>query len=119
MNKSLHLFVSKYFGEGVSTSTDVKLGIKTLSLFCFISWRVCLYPNLCQPRPLHLNPLSANIQLYKNIDILGSKWDGNAESNSTWIRACFGIRGVSKHTGSNPVYGLSVGWASTLGATVS
>ncbi|MPC07667.1 hypothetical protein E2C01_000231 [Portunus trituberculatus] len=25
-----------------------------------------------------------------------------------WIRACFGIRGVSERTGSNPVYGLSV-----------
>ncbi|MPC24018.1 hypothetical protein E2C01_017088 [Portunus trituberculatus] len=23
-----------------------------------------------------------------------------------WIRACFGIRGVSKRTGSNPVYAL-------------
>ncbi|MPC30514.1 hypothetical protein E2C01_023781 [Portunus trituberculatus] len=36
-----------------------------------------------------------------------------------WNHACFGIRGVSKRTGSNPVHGQSVGWASLLGATVS
>ncbi|MPC75015.1 hypothetical protein E2C01_069398 [Portunus trituberculatus] len=36
-----------------------------------------------------------------------------------WNHACFGVRGVSKRTDSNPVYGLSVGWASSLGATVS
>ncbi|MPC43169.1 hypothetical protein E2C01_036806 [Portunus trituberculatus] len=28
-----------------------------------------------------------------------------------WNHACFGVRGVSKRTGSNPVHGLSVGWA--------
>ncbi|MPC82100.1 hypothetical protein E2C01_076745 [Portunus trituberculatus] len=36
-----------------------------------------------------------------------------------WNHACFGIRGISKHTGSNPVHGLSAGWASSLRATVS
>ncbi|MPC62978.1 hypothetical protein E2C01_057070 [Portunus trituberculatus] len=36
-----------------------------------------------------------------------------------WNHACFGVRGVSKRTGSNPAHGLSVGWASSLGATVS
>ncbi|MPC79564.1 hypothetical protein E2C01_074096 [Portunus trituberculatus] len=36
-----------------------------------------------------------------------------------WTHACFGILEVSKCTGSNPVHGLSVGWASSLGATVS
>ncbi|MPC51891.1 hypothetical protein E2C01_045747 [Portunus trituberculatus] len=36
-----------------------------------------------------------------------------------WNHACFGIRGVSKRTGSNPVHGPSVSWASSLGATVS
>ncbi|MPC40970.1 hypothetical protein E2C01_034549 [Portunus trituberculatus] len=36
-----------------------------------------------------------------------------------WNHACFGVRGVSKRTGSNPVHGPSVGWASSLGATVS
>ncbi|MPC55131.1 hypothetical protein E2C01_049062 [Portunus trituberculatus] len=33
--------------------------------------------------------------------------------------ACFGVRGVSKRTGSNPVHGPSVARASSLGATVS
>ncbi|MPC90193.1 Two pore potassium channel protein sup-9 [Portunus trituberculatus] len=32
---------------------------------------------------------------------------------------CFGVRGVSKRTGSNPVHSPSVGWASSLGVTVS
>ncbi|MPC11592.1 hypothetical protein E2C01_004262 [Portunus trituberculatus] len=36
-----------------------------------------------------------------------------------WNHACFGIRGVFKRTGSNPVHGPSVGWTSSLGATVS
>ncbi|MPC81050.1 hypothetical protein E2C01_075650 [Portunus trituberculatus] len=36
-----------------------------------------------------------------------------------WNHACFGVRGVSKRTGSDPVHGQSVGWASSLGATVS
>ncbi|MPC37487.1 hypothetical protein E2C01_030967 [Portunus trituberculatus] len=36
-----------------------------------------------------------------------------------WNHACFGVQGVSKRTGSNPVQGPSVGWASSLGATVS
>ncbi|MPC27329.1 hypothetical protein E2C01_020501 [Portunus trituberculatus] len=36
-----------------------------------------------------------------------------------WNHACFGVRGVSKHTGSNPVHGPSVGWVFSLGATVS
>ncbi|MPC78286.1 hypothetical protein E2C01_072770 [Portunus trituberculatus] len=36
-----------------------------------------------------------------------------------WNHACFGILEVSKRTGSNPVHGLSVDWASSLGATVS
>ncbi|MPC61906.1 hypothetical protein E2C01_055983 [Portunus trituberculatus] len=36
-----------------------------------------------------------------------------------WNHACFGIRRVSKRTGSNPVHGPSVGSASSLGATVS
>ncbi|MPC53613.1 hypothetical protein E2C01_047514 [Portunus trituberculatus] len=36
-----------------------------------------------------------------------------------WNHACFGVRGVSKDTGSNPVHGPSVGWASSLAATVS
>ncbi|MPC70097.1 hypothetical protein E2C01_064335 [Portunus trituberculatus] len=36
-----------------------------------------------------------------------------------WNHACFVVRGVSKRMGSNPVLGLSVGWASSLGATVS
>ncbi|MPD02515.1 hypothetical protein E2C01_098104 [Portunus trituberculatus] len=36
-----------------------------------------------------------------------------------WNHACFGVREVSKRTGSNPVHGLSVGWASLLGATMA
>ncbi|MPC90880.1 hypothetical protein E2C01_085885 [Portunus trituberculatus] len=36
-----------------------------------------------------------------------------------WNHACFGVRGVSKGTGSNPVHGPSVGWPSLLAATVS
>ncbi|MPD00857.1 hypothetical protein E2C01_096361 [Portunus trituberculatus] len=36
-----------------------------------------------------------------------------------WNHACSGVRGVSKHTGSNPVHGPSVGWAPSPGATVS
>ncbi|MPC96598.1 hypothetical protein E2C01_091865 [Portunus trituberculatus] len=32
---------------------------------------------------------------------------------------CFGVRGVSKRTGSNPVHGPSEGWAFSLGVTVS
>ncbi|MPC26242.1 hypothetical protein E2C01_019378 [Portunus trituberculatus] len=36
-----------------------------------------------------------------------------------WNHACFGVRWVSKRTDSNPVHGLSVGWGSSLGATVS
>ncbi|MPC15818.1 Microtubule-associated protein tau [Portunus trituberculatus] len=36
-----------------------------------------------------------------------------------WNHACFGVRGISRRTGSNPVHGPSVGWASSLGATVS
>ncbi|MPD04841.1 hypothetical protein E2C01_100553 [Portunus trituberculatus] len=36
-----------------------------------------------------------------------------------WNHACFGVRGVSKRTGSNPVHDPSVGWAFSLGATVS
>ncbi|MPD02919.1 hypothetical protein E2C01_098528 [Portunus trituberculatus] len=36
-----------------------------------------------------------------------------------WNHACFGVREISKRTGSNPVHGPSVGWASSLGATVS
>ncbi|MPC63567.1 hypothetical protein E2C01_057666 [Portunus trituberculatus] len=36
-----------------------------------------------------------------------------------WNHACFGIRGVSKRTGSNPIHSPSVGWASSLGATIS
>ncbi|MPC38831.1 hypothetical protein E2C01_032348 [Portunus trituberculatus] len=36
-----------------------------------------------------------------------------------WNHVCFGIRGVSKCMGSNSVHGPSVGWASSLGATVS
>ncbi|MPC37666.1 hypothetical protein E2C01_031153 [Portunus trituberculatus] len=34
-----------------------------------------------------------------------------------WNHACFGVRGVSKLTGSNPVHGPSIGWVSSLGAT--
>ncbi|MPC56713.1 Venom serine protease Bi-VSP [Portunus trituberculatus] len=34
-----------------------------------------------------------------------------------WNHACFGVRGISKRTGSNPVHDPSVGWASSLGAT--
>ncbi|MPC59218.1 hypothetical protein E2C01_053236 [Portunus trituberculatus] len=40
-------------------------------------------------------------------------------STVQWNHACFGIRGVSKRTGSNSVHGPIVGWASSLGATVS
>ncbi|MPC67105.1 hypothetical protein E2C01_061270 [Portunus trituberculatus] len=36
-----------------------------------------------------------------------------------WNHAYFGVRGVSKRTGSNPIHSPSVGWASSLGATVS
>ncbi|MPC36953.1 hypothetical protein E2C01_030425 [Portunus trituberculatus] len=36
-----------------------------------------------------------------------------------WNHACSGVRGVSKRTGSSPVHSPSVGWASSLGATVS
>ncbi|MPC72432.1 hypothetical protein E2C01_066736 [Portunus trituberculatus] len=36
-----------------------------------------------------------------------------------WNHACFGVRGVSKRTGSNPVHSPSVDWASSLWATVS
>ncbi|MPC92926.1 hypothetical protein E2C01_088039 [Portunus trituberculatus] len=36
-----------------------------------------------------------------------------------WNHARFGVQGVSKRTGSNPVHGPSVGWASSLEATVS
>ncbi|MPC74768.1 hypothetical protein E2C01_069143 [Portunus trituberculatus] len=36
-----------------------------------------------------------------------------------WNHACFGVRGVSKRTGSNSVHVLSEGWASSLGATAS
>ncbi|MPC88892.1 hypothetical protein E2C01_083816 [Portunus trituberculatus] len=32
-----------------------------------------------------------------------------------WNHARFGVRGISKRTGSNPVHGPSVGWASSLG----
>ncbi|MPC59690.1 hypothetical protein E2C01_053716 [Portunus trituberculatus] len=35
-----------------------------------------------------------------------------------WNHARFGLRGVSKCTGSNPVHGPSVGRASSLGVTV-
>ncbi|MPC64098.1 hypothetical protein E2C01_058209 [Portunus trituberculatus] len=36
-----------------------------------------------------------------------------------WNHVRFGIRGVSKRTGSNPVHSRSVGWDSSLWATVS
>ncbi|MPD00873.1 hypothetical protein E2C01_096379 [Portunus trituberculatus] len=36
-----------------------------------------------------------------------------------WNHACFGVRGVSKRTGSNSVHGTSAGWAPSLRATVS
>ncbi|MPC73946.1 hypothetical protein E2C01_068289 [Portunus trituberculatus] len=36
-----------------------------------------------------------------------------------WNHAHFGVRGFSKRTGSNPVHCRSVGWASSLEATVS
>ncbi|MPC27936.1 hypothetical protein E2C01_021126 [Portunus trituberculatus] len=36
-----------------------------------------------------------------------------------WNHACFWVRGVSKRTSLNPVHGPSVGWASSLRATVS
>ncbi|MPC60158.1 hypothetical protein E2C01_054196 [Portunus trituberculatus] len=36
-----------------------------------------------------------------------------------WNHACFGVRRVSKRTGSNPVHGRSAGWASSLKAMVS
>ncbi|MPC24677.1 hypothetical protein E2C01_017764 [Portunus trituberculatus] len=36
-----------------------------------------------------------------------------------WNHACFGVHGVSKRTGLNPVHDPSVGWASSFGATVS
>ncbi|MPC92543.1 hypothetical protein E2C01_087636 [Portunus trituberculatus] len=32
-----------------------------------------------------------------------------------WNHACFGVREVSKRTGSNPVHGPSVSWTSSLG----
>ncbi|MPD02866.1 hypothetical protein E2C01_098472 [Portunus trituberculatus] len=43
----------------------------------------------------------------------------NSAAVVQWNHACFGVRGVSKRTGSNPIHGLSVGWASSLRATVS
>ncbi|MPC49197.1 hypothetical protein E2C01_042993 [Portunus trituberculatus] len=42
-----------------------------------------------------------------------------ARQHIQWNHARFGLRGVSKRTGSNPVHGPSVGWDSSLGATVS
>ncbi|MPC74721.1 hypothetical protein E2C01_069095 [Portunus trituberculatus] len=36
-----------------------------------------------------------------------------------WNHVCFGVRVVSKRTGSNPVHGPSVGWDFSLGAKVS
>ncbi|MPC15718.1 hypothetical protein E2C01_008516 [Portunus trituberculatus] len=31
-----------------------------------------------------------------------------------WNHVCFGVRGVSKRTSSNPLHGLSVGWLGFL-----
>ncbi|MPC40696.1 hypothetical protein E2C01_034261 [Portunus trituberculatus] len=41
------------------------------------------------------------------------------ESVRKWNHERFGVRRVSKRTGSNPVHGPSVGCASSLGDTVS
>ncbi|MPC30084.1 hypothetical protein E2C01_023339 [Portunus trituberculatus] len=43
----------------------------------------------------------------------------NSNIKVQWNHARFGVRGVSKLMGLNPVHGHSVGWASSLRATVS
>ncbi|MPC53318.1 hypothetical protein E2C01_047207 [Portunus trituberculatus] len=44
---------------------------------------------------------------------------GNGAAVVQWNHARFGVQGVSKRTGSNPVQGPSVGWSSSFGETVS
>ncbi|MPC71912.1 hypothetical protein E2C01_066204 [Portunus trituberculatus] len=51
--------------------------------------------------------------------LCGKMQDNSGAAVVQWNHACFGVRGVSKHKGSNPVHGPSVGWASSLEATVS
>ncbi|MPC61655.1 hypothetical protein E2C01_055729 [Portunus trituberculatus] len=55
----------------------------------------------------------------EDVDGMKVTFYGGEEDKSVkvqWNHAWFGVRGVSKRTGSNPVLGPSVGWASSLGA---
>ncbi|MPD00984.1 hypothetical protein E2C01_096494 [Portunus trituberculatus] len=78
------------------------------STVSFEETRICLIPRVVIGK-LRLRQCS-------NFDLRKRKGDAAVVQ---WNYVYFGIRVVSKPTGSNPVHGPSVGWASSLGATVS
>ncbi|MPC90986.1 hypothetical protein E2C01_085994 [Portunus trituberculatus] len=102
------------FFNGTQLSPSSTLNILGLSFTHNLDWKLYISP-LAKTASTKLGVLRRLRQFFSLLQLLTLYKSAVVQ----WNHACFGILEVSKRTGSNPVHGLSVGWASSLGATVS